>query len=275
MKKILSYVLWGNEGRYWGNVPYILVANSSIYPDFIMRFYVHRDAASHSLFSLLETLADKFENVELEVVGESYSGTQLTTWRMKPLWEEDVELLFCRDLDYIINAPARQSVQYFLNHPEHLIHNMRSYHLHTAPYMAGLCGFRCPQVRQKIEPFAASFLKYIEWGQGNVAYCRDWRWGCDQALLRDFFGHCGLYPFTMDCPQFTAPEKIYGYNPVMVKYEVYQNIGLPTCNVPVLAYSDFISPSFTGQPVTATTDQVQAMIEIVNNEMGEAVKPYV
>jgi hypothetical protein len=240
-----------------------------------MRFFVHEDATSNPFFSILEKIADRFENVEIEVINAPYMGTQLTTWRMKPLWDPGVDFLFCRDLDYIINIPARKSVQYFLQHSEHLIQGIRSYHLHTAPYMAGLCGFRCSEVRRKIEKLATSFSEYIQWGKERVVYCRDWRWGCDQALLRDFFSQGGLYPDTMDCPQFTAPKILNGFNSKIVEYEKYQAIELSKCDLSVLEYSDSISPSFTGQPVTATTDQVKALIEVANTEMGEAMKPYV
>ena len=274
MKKLLSYVLWGDQGRYWDNIPYILVANSSIYPDFVMRFFIHRSATSHSRFAVLKTIADRFDSVEIEIIDTPYIGTQLTTWRMKPLWEKDVSFLFCRDLDYVINIPARKSVQYFMQNRRYLIQGIRSYHLHTAPYMAGLCGFMCSEVRRKIKSLSSNFQDYIHWGEEHVAYCKDWRWGCDQALLRDFFSQANLYSRTLDCPQFTAPKAICGFNPTVVDYEAYQSIELPECNLAALEYSDSVSPSFTGQPAVATTDQVRKMIEIASNEMSEAVKSY-
>ena len=275
MKKILSYVLFGSEGRYWGNVQYLLIANSAIYPDFHMRFYVHKESMPLPGFQVLLKMKEMFPNVEIEIITTPYQGTQLTNWRMKPLWEDDVEILLCRDLDYIINALERKSVQHFLNHPEHLIHVIRSYHLHTTPYMAGLVGFRCQPIKNIIRRAVPSFERYLEWGRTNVSYCKDWRWGCDQALLRDFFGRLGLYPRTMDCPQYTAPTSIAEFNPTVVLPEAYQTIDMPGCNLEALAYSESISPGFTGAPAVATTDQVQALSKIVNNVMSKAVDPYV
>ena len=95
MKKLLSYVLFGTEGRFWNNIPYILMANAATYPDFHMKFYVHRDCVNYTLFPLLSEPAKAFDNIEIEVVDEPIQGTRLTIWRMKPLWEDDADYLFC------------------------------------------------------------------------------------------------------------------------------------------------------------------------------------
>ncbi len=275
MKKIISYILWGNEPRYWCNISYILVSNSVIYPEFISRFYVHKDSMDNPAFLMLQEAAKLSPNVEIEIIENSYQGTQLTVWRMKPLWEDGIDFLFCRDLDHITNALERKAVQYFIDNERYLIHSIRSYHLHSTPYLAGLCGFRSQKVLEKIRGLASSFEKYCEWGQKCVKYCKDWIWGCDQALLRDFFGKAGLYPLSLDCPQYTAVHQVAGYNCNTVLPSDYDSIILPNCNIDCLFYSDSIAPSFTGQPVTATTDQIKEMMRKTNNIMSEVVSPYV
>jgi hypothetical protein len=275
MKKIISYVLFGNEGRYWGNISYILVANSAIYPDFNMRFYIHRESTELPGFLMLRKMSESFPTIEIEILDDVYVGTKLTNWRMKPLWEDDVDILLCRDLDHITNMLERKAVQYFLNHSEHYIMGIRSYSLHTTPYMAGLCGFRCPKIRGEIRGIIPTFDDYIKWGTEKVSYCKDWRWGCDQALLRDFFNHVGMYGKSLDCPQFTASLKISQFEPKTVVPGEYCNEELPNCSLPALNYSDSIAPGFTGAPTTATTNQILDLIKIVNNEMGRMVRPYV
>ncbi len=275
MKNIISYVLFGSEARYWCNLPYILVANSVIYPEFTTRVYVHLDATQTPTFKLLER-ATKFSNVEMELFSEKYQGTKPTTHRMKPLWESDVDILLCRDLDHITNKLERKAVQYFLDHEQYLIQGIRSYHLHSTPYLAGLVGFRCKEIRKRVQHLSKTFEKYITWGIRNVNYCRDWRWGCDQALLRDFFHSAGLYKVSLDCPQLTAkPVPEYSNLAAVVFVDQYEKIQLSACNKTCLSYSDSIAPSFTGQAVNVKTYQVQEFIKKADNEIGRLASEYV
>lgn len=278
MRNVISYVLFGTEGRYWVNIPYVLVSNSVIYPEFCMKFYVHRESTRVPSFKLLEKTRDLFPNVvEIDMIDKSYQGTELTNWRLKPLWDEEIEVLLCRDLDHITNEPERRAVEYFLRHnTTKCIHGIRSYSLHTVPFLAGLCGFRCSTVRKVIKRITPTFQDYLTWGKTNIKKCKQgWEWGCDQALLRDFFGNLDMYKEAMDCPQFTAPLKITGFDPLVVMPHRYKNILVENCNMEVLKLSDSFAPGFTGQPVDATTEQTKKLITVANNDMARAVSEYV
>jgi len=275
MKKMLSYVLFGSNGRYWKNLPYILVANSAIYPTFTMRFYVHSECSTLLYFNLLKELSKVTDRVEMELIDIPYKNTQLTTWRMKPLWEDNIEFLFCRDIDYLINKLERSAVQFFLNSSKG-IHGIRSYHLHTTPLMAGLCGFRREKVIKKIKQIAFTFEDYLKWGEENVDYCKKgWIWGCDQALLKFFFQYVGLFSDTLDCPQFDAPKNIIDFNPTVVECGYYENIDIEDCDNIVLTYSDLIATGFTGRSNNITTEQMKILFGMVDNDICKIVKGYV
>lgn len=276
LKNIISYVLWGTEGRYWGNINYILIANSAIYPEFCSRFYIHQGSIDLPGFKVLKKAQESFpDSVEIEMINEPIVGTKFTNWRLKPLWEDDIGILLCRDLDHITNVPERKAVEYFMQYSTKFVHGIRSYHLHTVPYMAGLCGFRCSLVKKDIKDLATSFQDYLSWAEKNVNYCKQgWIWGCDQALLRDFFGKAGMFPKTLDCPQFTAPLRITNFNSSMIEPSKYKEISIKNCNMDALNYSDSIAPGFTGAPCDATTDQLNEMIKIVNNKMSKMVSDF-
>lgn len=276
MKNIISYVLWGNEGRYWVNIPYILIVNPMIYSEFCSRFYIHKESTSLPIFELIEKVQKMFPSlVETEIIDKTYEGTELTNWRMKPLWEEDVEFLLCRDLDHITSELERNAVEYFLRCSTRIIQGIRSYHLHTVPLLAGLCGFKCPQIRDIIKRNTPTFQDYLEWGKKNIGYCKNWYWGCDQALLRDFFGKEGLYNKSLDFPQLTAPKKIARYEAVAIEESKYKIISVKNCNTDVLRLSNSFAPGFTGAPCNVTTDQLKEMINLVNNEIAKVVSEYV
>ena len=275
MKNIISYVLWGDDEKRWIDLTYAIVANSAIYPNFVSRFYIHESGKASRFYPFVVSLAEKFPKlVEIEIINEPVVGTKLTCYRVKPVWEDDVDILLCRDLDHITNIPERKSVEWFIQHVDSLIYSIRAYSLHTVPYMAGLCAFRCLNVKPRIVRMAPTFQDYLEWGSKNVKYCKDWRWGCDQAILRDFFGACGLYKDSMDCPQFTAPLTLHDYPALLVKENVYKDVVLSQCNVAALVYSDSIAPSFTGQPYDAQITQILKLTEIVNSDISNLIKDF-
>jgi len=274
-KNLISYILFGSEPRYWSNVPYLLVTNSAIYQDFHMRFYVHKESTVIPCFNVLQEVSKINLNVEIEIVEDSYVGTKLTTWRVKPLWEDDIDVLLCRDVDYAINLLERKSVEYFIRQSDCIVHGIRSYHLHTAPYMAGLCGFKVKEVAKMVKPKASTFYHFLNWGTNNVSYCADWRWGCDQALLRDFLNVAGLYPATMDCPQYTAPLKIYQFNAKTITPNLYDKISMRNCDGNALVFSNSIAPSFTGQPWSCDSNSLRTLCGMVNNATSDIVKKYI
>lgn len=267
MKKLLSYVLFGGEERFWNNIPYLLITNSFVYQDFHMKFFVHEDCIKSSLFSLLGEPARKFDNIEIEIVNEPVKGTKLTIWRMKPLWEDDVEYLFCRDIDYAITDLERKSVEYFIKQTDRSICSIRSYHLHTTPLMAGLCGFKVKEVYEKIKNRASSFAEYIDFGIKNVEYCKNWWWGCDQALLRDFFSPL-LNSCLLDCVVQNAPKKVGRIKSKLCLPSEYDKVELPLCNKKVLEFGSSLS-GFVGQPFICNSTQLKQLMDLDNNEMVE------
>ena len=286
MKKLITYVLFGSDPKYWVNVPYMLTAADTIYSDFCLRYYIHEDCPKDKI-QMMQRAENRFPKVEVEMIHKSYERTELTNWRMKPLWESDVKVFLCRDIDYAINEPERKSVEYFLKHSKCSIHGIRSYRLHTVPIMAGLCGFRVGSVHSQIEKEAASFEDYLNWGLEHVEKCRNhWEWGCDQSLPKDFFRKCGMLERMLDCPQFTAPDYIHNFNPnKMMKYEEYSHQEIENCDMKVLEFSNEMNKrdvrwpkmqyGFTGQPQMITTEETKEIIRLANSDMGRFVSDYV
>lgn len=257
------------------NIPYLLVATSAIYEDFIMRFYIHKDSIlNNPVFDLLKEVSEKVNNVEIEILSDPIIGTKLTTVRVKPLWEDDVDLLLCRDTDYAINKLERKSVEYFMLQNEYIVHGIRSHHLHTLPYLAGLCGFKVKEVAKMIKPKTPSFDDFLMWGVNHLSECKDWVWGCDQALLRHFLYFVGLYPLTLDCPQYTAPLRLCDFSAKLIAPEVYSGISIKNCNTEALDFSDSISP-YTGLPFTCEISHSKTLCDIVKNETSEIVKYFI
>ena len=264
MKKLLSYILFGDEGRYWNNIPFVIIANSFIYSDFHMKFFVHEACVKHPFFPLLRESAKEFSNIDLEIINQPAERTKLTIWRMKPLWENDADFLFCRDLDYAPTDLERKSVEYFTKQTVKSFCGIRSYHLHTIILMAGMCGFKIKEMHAIIKGKAPTFDSYLKFGVNFVGYCKDWRWGCDQALLRDFF-HPFLEEHFLDFPIQTAPKNIASVNVALRLPDDYKKIKLPLCNEAVLNYSSSLS-NFAGQPFACKGEQLRRLMSIADNK---------
>ncbi len=274
MRKMFSYVLFEADERFprfLNSIPYILLMNSEIYPDFEMKFFVEKSCQDTDRFKLLKEVSEQFDSVYIEIIDEPSVNLKLTIWRMKPLWNDDIDYLFCRDMDYAINILAKKSVEYFLSQSPCIIHGMRSYKLHSTPLMAGMCGFEVRPVRRKILTLAKTFEEYINFGEEHVDYCKDWRWGCDQTLLKKFFGKARMYPFILDCPQYDAPFVLKGFNGRLCPVCSYSSIELSNCNMEVLRLSNSFT-KFTGKMFFHRDFQFDSILKLSHSEMSKFIK---
>lgn len=275
MKKIISYVLFGNHSRYWSNLSYLLLVNSAVYPDFISRFYVHVDCQDNPFLVMLKEAEAKTGKVEVIMCDDISEGTKLTAWRLKPLWEDDIEIMLCRDADYHINKFERKAVEFFMMQQKYIVQGIRGYHLHTIPYLTGLCTYKVPEVKKYIMSVFSSFEELISWANKEIGLCKNWDWGCDQALLGRFLEKAKLYPLSMDCPQFNAPHYIHGYPAHLVTPDKYENIIMQNGDEKILEASNSIYAGWTGQPWDCITDDVKTICEMVSGEISEIVKPFI
>lgn len=130
--------------------------------------------------------------------------------------------------------------------------------------MAGMCGFKIKEMHAIIKGKAPTFDSYLKFGVNFVGYCKDWRWGCDQALLRDFF-HPFLEEHFLDFPIQTAPKNIASVNVALRLPDDYKKIKLPLCNKAVLNYSSSLS-NFAGQPFACKGEQLRRLMSIADNK---------
>ena len=282
MKKLITYILWGSNKRYWDNIPYLLLANSYIYPDFSMRFYIHRDSIENKNYVFIEQAAKEFENIELELIDIPYQGTKLTTIRMKPLWEEDIDYFFCRDADYALSNLERKSVDYFLSQDQYIVHSIRAYNTCNI-ILAGLCGFNIKEVFNKIQKIAPTFDDYLKWGGDNAPCCKDWKWQCDQYLLKYALLATVPQQQILDCPQGNAKIKLLDFPDVKTcLVSEYENLELKYRNDEIMQYLNTLFMQrftgwnkyrpFLGRAWTCRREQLEGLLEISNNEMSEMIK---
>jgi len=74
--------------------------------------------------------------------GTATTLNEAMLWRLKPLWDSDVEVTLCRDLDSLPTFRDRMCVEGWLPIEKYAIIGINDSVSHTAPLMGGMCGFR-------------------------------------------------------------------------------------------------------------------------------------
>jgi hypothetical protein len=144
---------------------------------------------------LLLKAANTIPNVQVEIVPDKPEGvTHLQCWRMKPLWEDDVSLLLCRDVEYALSMYELKSVLFFEQSDKHYIHSIRGCAHHNGGFLAGLCGFKTQEVRKKTA--ISSFEQYVEYVRSVSS---NWNYNIHQKALGVWAKSLDIDKHIMDC----------------------------------------------------------------------------
>lgn len=255
---IISYSLFGDRLLYWRLIPLLIVANETFFPDFKMRFHVLSEIEQHPIYPLLKTLSEKTTMVELKIIEKPYKGLEPTIWRMMPLWDPDVHYLFSRDLDSLPCSEEIRAIRVFIKSGL-LVHGIRSHPAHDIRLLAGLCGFKCPELVRKL---GISFERYMSSNRSH----KDGRRGCDQELLQIFFS--GFIDQSLDSPIFKAGQ--VGFEAVRLPKEMYDSIDLSNVN-PVIQKICDENARYSGAVVGISNEAVKHALDAAG-ETGSLVK---
>jgi len=261
MKKILSFVLFGDRERYWASLPCVLISNILVHSTFILRFYVHKQSVPEWVLQFLQETARIHSAVEIELIDASCIGTELTLWRLKPLWEHNIDVVFCRDLDAMLTTDEVKSMYHFLALSQYVSHSIRSYVCHTVPFLAGLCGFRINETLNRIRSVFPTFDSLIN---KTAQLYPAGEWGCDQFILRDFFT-TPLAQTVLDCPQRDAPISIGGYHPTVCLPNAYESVELSAIQRTVLDFTSTLS-GFAGNACIIRADKFYTLADLTKEE---------
>jgi len=133
-KKVISFVLWGNDMKYTqGAIENAEMANS-IYPGWETRIVVHVGVKEH----IVSTLKNIFNTVIMFDGPADYSASFR---RYDVMLDEDVDVSVFRDCDSRLCDKAFQAVREWLS-GNRQIHAMRDHKYHEAPIMAGMWGIK-------------------------------------------------------------------------------------------------------------------------------------
>ena len=192
---LISLVLFGTQTRYWYTLLTSVIGNLELYPGFAVRLHISADVRAHPASEVLDELSDRLPLQVFEFPG-AYLATEPSMWRLRPLWDSNVKLFMCRDVDSVPTTEEIQATRFWFKSGI-AVHSIRSFHLHDTLLMAGLCGFDNERL-QVVRDQVSSFDHYVELYKTHASQCPNFVWGCDQEALRMMFS--GMRSYVYDCP---------------------------------------------------------------------------
>lgn len=135
MKKIISYCLWGNDPKYCIGAIKNAEQREEFYPDWISRFYIHKDVPTEYIKTL-----KCIKNTEIFIKDEPDDWTGMF-WRFEAISDNDVDIMICRDTDSRLSNREALAVSDFEN-SSMMFHIMRDHPHHNAFVLGGMFGLK-------------------------------------------------------------------------------------------------------------------------------------
>jgi hypothetical protein len=135
MKKIISFALWGDNPKYTTGAIKNANISKEFYPDWISRFYIHKDV-DISIINEIKSI----QNTEISIVNETPDWKSMF-WRFLPVFDNDTECFICRDCDSRLSDREVAAVTEWSN-SDKLVHIMRDHPWHRFVMLGGMIGFK-------------------------------------------------------------------------------------------------------------------------------------
>ena len=202
MKKIISFSLWGDDPKYIEGAFRNIELCKKIYPDWVLRFYLHK--------GLDKKILDKFLTIQhfhpkyLEVIFVDIEANWTSMfWRLFPHRDEDVECFICRDCDSRLNEREASAVQEWME-SDKSVHIMRDHPHHGYAMLGGMIGFK------------KSFFGKIK--EAMSLFNPEDKYGTDYVFFHNF-----LYPLAND--DILTHDEFFDKKPFPTKREKDQFVG--------------------------------------------------
>ena len=132
-KNVIAFSLWGENPRYLRGAIDNLLSASTIYPGWILRFYLD-DTVPMQIHNTLLTLG-----AEVNVEPPGQNNLERLAWRFKVANDLSVSRFLVRDVDSVINLREKLAVDEWISSNLYF-HVMRDWWTHTDLILAGMWG---------------------------------------------------------------------------------------------------------------------------------------
>lgn len=192
-KKIISFSLYGNNKKYVENAIINSQIYRKIYPGWKCYFYCHINVNMKYITKLIQNKCTVFIiNETFDDENTAINHSQL--WRFKPLDDDTVDVLICRDVDSILNTKEALAVEEWLksNKKFHIMHDHFKHD--GCVILAGMWGCKGKLFQTSYNGIINEYMKKYDlskWKGIDQLFLRDVVWN----LIKDDYiahGHCEM-----------------------------------------------------------------------------------
>lgn len=239
--------------RYWYNIPSIVATYKTIYPDIDIVIHISKSILSHPLYKLLTLLHDA-NLIKVLIHKEDCVDLKPSMWRYIELFDDNIDVLFVRDLDSVPNLLEFISNDHFTNN-DNSVSTIRSHSGHNTVgtvMLAGLSSFKPSVINHGGMTFDVFYNGAVQTS-----------WGVDQrAIIKYIFDHLSLsHNFTDYIIQGDSQNVV---TPVDVNYDCIDVTTLPNKFTKHKKLFNILNDvtSWAGQPVDCKGESLYNIIQV-------------
>lgn len=203
MKRVVSYSFFRHQksayehpncgeaqGRFFVNyLPTLVRAHHAVWTGWELRIHHDDRVRDFKYFRALEHM-DRVGLLKLVSCGEAKTLCGAMLWRLKPLFDMEVEYVVCRDVDSLPMPRDRRMVEEFIGSGT-AVHGILDSVSHSGPLMGGMVAFECSRLRSTGHASVESLMR-----AGDALAINYNEHGADQRMLNGVV-YPYLAPYTM------------------------------------------------------------------------------
>ena len=182
MKKVISVSIFDGMSKrnidnfYWAALIHVVRGYLTIFPDWELWIY-HDSSLYDAIYgSVLLTLEER-GLVKLTYVKENELLCKAMMWRLRPIFDDSVDYVLCRDVDHVPTGRERAIVDAFVS-SDKIALGINDAWAHTIPLMGGMVGFKTKELKKRLQ--ANSLDELLNRHKSRFAFERH---GTDQHFL--------------------------------------------------------------------------------------------
>jgi len=137
MKKVISYSLWGDNPKYVQGAIENIKCQKQFYPDWVCRFYVHKDIPNYVYNRLTLDGAEVIDVDENPTI--SHMNAPGMFWRFDVLNDSTIDMCIIRDCDSRLSQREKNCIIDW-EHSKKEFHIIRDHPHHSTRIMGGMWG---------------------------------------------------------------------------------------------------------------------------------------
>ena len=162
MKKVISLAVFNHKkhayrpGYYWQHLKHTVWGYLCLFPDYELWIY-HDESLYNNYYGGVILRLASAGLIKLKFMGTNPDICKAMLWRLEPLFDSDVDFLFCRDTDHTPTHREHKMNEQFISSGK-VLHCVQDNPAHSCPMLGGLVGFKTKDTKSRLRCDSVSEL---------------------------------------------------------------------------------------------------------------------